>query len=40
MNHDDEQREEDLADAKRQEYERTHKPEPEGGLGAYERAQM
>ena len=40
MSHDDELREEDLAEAKRQEHERTHKPEPEGGLGAYERAQM
>ena len=40
MYHEDEQREEAFAEAKREEYIRTHKPEPEGGLGACERAQM
>ncbi|NTB05860.1 hypothetical protein [Agrobacterium tumefaciens] len=40
MNHNDELREEDFAEAKRQEDERSHTPEPEEGLGAYERAQM
>jgi hypothetical protein len=40
MSKNDELSEEAYAEAKRQEYERTHIPEPEQGIGASDRAQM